>query len=361
MSSEILFSSVLFDRYDPDATLPAKFNRLLDRLDMGELVRGKTVAIKMHLGRNIGYSTIHPIYVKALVDKLKALNPALLYITDQETAGASNRGYTQEHLGVPVVDACGATERYFYEQDVAFKSFRRLDVAGHIRDADVMIDLSHVKGHGVCGFGGAVKNIAMGCVTTRTRQELHGLEGGLAWDKDLCTRCEACITNCNHYANAFTEDGDYEVNYHHCTFCQHCVRVCPTGAIQSTGNQYEDFQIGMALATKGVLDHFKPNHVVYINFLTHITIMCDCWGFTTPAVVPDIGVLAGYDVVAIERASLDMIKAENVLPAGLLKGTELDGKGHLFEQIHHKSPYIQLDRLEELGCGTQNYTITEVD
>ena len=81
-----------------------------------------------------------------------------------------------------------------------FKTFRNVDVAGYIHDADVLIDLSHVKGHGVCGFGGAVKNISMGCVSDRTRRQIHSLEGGLNWDSDKCIRCGVCVDNCNHSA-----------------------------------------------------------------------------------------------------------------------------------------------------------------
>ncbi len=360
MSAEILFSSVKFTRFDPDVTLPAKFGRLLDNLNLESTIKGKTVAIKMHLGRNIGYSTIHPIYVKLLVDKLKTYAPERMFITDQEVAGACNRGYSQEHLGVPVVDACGATERYAYEKSVDFKSFQNLGVAGHIHDADVMIDLSHVKGHGCCGFGGAVKNIAMGCVTQRTRQQIHALEGGILWDADKCTHCEQCVVNCNHNANSFQE-GQYKMNFHACTFCQHCVKVCPTNALTMTADNYEDFQTGMALATKGVLDTFAPEQVIYINFLTHITILCDCWGFTTPALVPDIGIMAGRDIVAIEKASLDAIKVENLNRDGLTQGMELSGKGHLFEQIHGKNPFIQLDRMVELGVGQLAYHVKEIE
>ena len=140
------------------------------------------------------------------------------------------------------------------------------------------------------------------------------------WDESLCSHCEACITSCNHGANSF-EDGKYTVFYHQCTTCQHCVKVCPTGAITLDAHNYTDFQTGMALCTRAVLDTFSPGSVFYINFLTNITAICDCWGISTPAVVPDIGIMAGTDIVAVERASLDAIKAENLLPAGVSQGS----------------------------------------
>lgn len=357
--SLVLFSSVKYDKYDSSVTLPAKFERLVDQMELEPVVKGKWTAIKMHLGRGIGYSTIHPLFIKILADKLKGYG-AKVFITDQETSGARNRGYTEEFLGVPIIPVCGTMGKYYYEKSVDFKTFKNVDVGGNIFDAEVMIDLSHVKGHGACGYGGACKNIAMGCVTDRTRQQIHGLEGGIAWNADLCTHCEMCVSSCNHHANKFNDNGEYEVFFHHCTFCHHCVKVCPTGAITKTSDKYEDFQTGMAVCTETVLKTFAPDHVFYINFLTNITALCDCWGLTTPSLVPDIGVMASKDIVAIERACIDAIKVENLLPDGVPQGYEIGTEGHLFQRLHGKDPYIQLNELEKRNLGTQNYKLEEI-
>lgn len=358
MNSKVFFSSVKFNKYDPSVTLPAKFERLLDNMNLEEAVKGKWTAIKMHLGRGIGYTTVHPLFVKTLVEKLKSYG-AKPYITDHIVTGAKDRGYTEAFLGAPIVPVCGVMDKYIYKKDIHFKSFRNVDIGGYIHDAEVLIDFSHVKGHGACGYGGACKNIAMGCVTDRTRQQIHSLEGGLVWDEGLCSHCEMCITSCNHHANSFDKAGKYSVFYHNCTTCQHCVKVCPNGAITLDTHNYTDFQTGMAICTETVLKTFEPGHVFYINFLTNITVMCDCWGFTTPPLVPDIGVMASTDLVAIERASLDAIKVENLIQDGLLEGMELGNEGHLFERIHGKNPYIQLDELEKLNLGSKKYILEE--
>lgn len=359
MDSKILFSSVSFDKYDHNATLPAKFERLIDEMDMQEVVKDKWTAVKMHLGRHIGYSTVPPLFIKILVDKLKSYG-AKVYITDQDVANAKVRGYGEDYLGVPIVPVCGVTGKYYYEKNVAFKSLTNVDIAGNIHDADVMIDLSHVKGHGVCGYGGAVKNIAMGCVTDRTRGQIHGLESGIEWDENACTHCELCISSCNHNANSFDEKGNYNVNNHRCTLCQHCVKVCPVSAMKMTDDRYEDFQEGMAICTEEVLKIFKPGHVFYINFLLSITAICDCWGFTTPSLVPDIGVMASKDIVAIEKACLDAIKFENLILSGIPEGHKLGNEGHLFERLHGRNPFIQLTELEKRGLGTLNYELIEI-
>ncbi|HBQ63986.1 MAG TPA: 4Fe-4S ferredoxin, partial [Clostridiales bacterium] len=231
---------------------------------------------------------------------------------------------------------------------------------GHIHDAQGLIDLSHVKGHGACGYGGACKNLAMGCVTDRTRSQIHHLEGGLVWEEDKCTHCSLCIESCNHKANSFSKDGRYQVFYHNCTFCQHCVKVCPQRAIRLDADRFDDFQTGMAICTEEILHCFPRDHVFYINFLTQITAVCDCWGLTTSSVVPDIGIMASRDLVAIERASIDAIRFENVLMNGIPKGHVLGNEGHLFQRLHNKDPYIQLNALEKRGLGRQEYELLAV-
>ena len=361
MPGKVLFSSMAYARYEAGQTLPAKFERMLKQSGLAEKVNGKKVAIKMHIGDGVTYSTIPPVFVRSLV-KFVQDSGAECFITDHYVyrRHPERRGYTADNLGCPVLDDCGYFGKYYYTKEVDFKSFRHVDVAGLIHDADFLIDFSHVKGHGACGYGGACKNISMGCVTDRTRHEIHGLEGGLLWDESKCVHCDKCIESCNHHANRFDDKGQYKVNYHNCTMCQHCAKVCPTKAITLDSHDYADFQQGMALCTKTVLDLFGPDNVFFINLLISITALCDCWGLTTPSLVPDIGVMASDDIVAIERASLDMIKYEDLIPQGVPKGHKMGDTGHLFQRLHGKDPYLQIKMLEDMGLGSQNYEITEI-
>jgi len=116
----------------------------------------------------------------------------------------------------------------------------------------------------------------------------------------------------------------------------------------------------MALCTQSVLAEFEPGCVYYINFLTNITAICDCWGMSTPSIVPDIGVMASADVIAVERASLDAIKVENFIRQGAPSDAEMGDTGHLLERLHGKNPYVQLEEMENLGLGSQEYEIKEV-
>ena len=229
-------------------------------------------------------------------------------------------------------------------------------------DADVFIDLAHVKGHGTCGFGGSLKNIAMGCVPRETRSKLHRLEGGLTIDRDKCVYCLKCFNSCPNEA-IWKDDKKKEITFffHNCTYCQHCVMICPENAISMEDRKFEDFSRGMAMVTGKFLKKFAPENLLFINFLTNITIYCDCWEFSTPSLVPDIGIVAGEDIAAIDTASLDMIKTENLLPSGLPKGRELlDVDGHLFEKIHAKDPYKMVTFLQEYYDCSAEYGVEEV-
>jgi uncharacterized Fe-S center protein len=361
MESTVYFSDMAYTKYEPGQTLPLRLKRQLEGSGLGDKLDGKSVCVKIHVGSNVGYSTIPPVFLRILSEFVQEHGGNCFFVDHYvEGRHPENRGYTRDSIGAPVLEACGHLGKYLYTHDVDYKTFKHVDMAGLVHDADFLINFSHVKGHGCCAYGGAVKNIAMGCVSDRTRHELHGLEGGLDWNKDLCTHCGACIESCNHIANSFDKDGNYQVNDHHCTLCQHCVKACPTGAISLTGKSYLDFQHGMALCTKTVLDTFAPGNVFYINLLTAITAMCDCWGITTPSLVPDIGLMSSWDIAAIETASVDAIKIENLIPQGVPEGYEMGATGHLFERLHGKDPYSQIGFLEKLGLGTAKYKLEMV-
>ncbi len=357
----VYFASSGVERLEERATLPAKFARMLDKFPLRGMVEGKTVAVKMHLGWKIVHTTIHPLFVGILVAKLKEAGGDV-FVTDapQDVRDAKRRGYTEETLGAPIVPVTGFRDKYFYSKKVDFRTLKEIQVAGEIHDTDVMIDLAHVKGHGHCAYGGACKNIAMGCVTAKTKLDIHAIGWGLQWDENLCTHCELCIRACRYGANKFDKENRYFIEYHDCVFCQHCVNACPQEAIKMDMGGYVDFQEAMALSTETVLKTFKPGSVLYINFLTNIAYICDCWGFSFPALVPDIGIMMSDDLVAIETASLKAIQTKNFIEGTLPKGRRLMKGKHLFEKIHRKDPYIQINALERRGLGTKKYRLVEI-
>ena len=365
MSSGIIFARYAPKTLEPKNSIGAKWERLLDALDLASVVKGRRTAIKMHLGGGVGFSNIHPFFVRRLVRKVREAGANEVFVCDGPAAvrSAVDRGYTSEVVGCPIVPVAGTKDTYFYTRpiDPPFLTLEKVHLAGEIVDADAMIDLSHLKGHGDCGFGGASKNLSMGCVTQATRRDLHGLEGGLEWDGEKCTGCRKCEENCPNGAVRFNDKGEFGVFYHNCKFCQHCVLICPEKALAMVGGKYKDFQRGMALTTSQVLKTFDPERVVFISFLIDVTIFCDCWGMTTPALVPDIGIVAGRDIVAMEQAALDLIRTEDLIPGALPEAYELADTGHLFERIHRKDPCVVVECLAELGHGSREYELNEID
>lgn len=364
MASIVYFASTAVNRLDGSATLPAKFYRMLTRFNLNEIVKDKKVAIKMHLGNKLGYTTIHPLFVKILVDTLKEAGSAEVFITDGSLTfkGAKERGYTEEVLGVKLIPAAGENDDYFYSVAVDYMTLKEIQIGGNVADADVLINLAHAKGHGDCGYGGAIKNLGMGCVTAKTRTDLHALEGGLTWLEEKCTHCQLCIKACRFNALKFDKDNRLSVFYHHCTYCRHCVIACPEKAIKLDKSAFKYFQEGLALATIEVLKMFDTNQVLHINFLLNITPLCDCWGFSTANIVPDIGIMASTDIVAVEQATLDAIKTENFIKGSLPYPLILHRHGkHLFEKIHQKDPFVQVQSLAEKGYGQREYQLIEIE
>jgi uncharacterized Fe-S center protein len=202
----------------------------------------------------------------------------------------------------------------------------------------------------------------MGCVDGHTRGQLHSLEGGIDWDAEACTLCGRCVEACDTGAIRLDKDKKHiSIFFHHCRFCRHCVLACPTGAlVMRDPNQFKQFQHGMALATKTVLNSFDPSRVLHINLLTNITMFCDCWGMSSANLVPDIGLMASHDIVAIETATLDAIKVEDFIPGTTIAGRQLGPGKHLWEQIHGKDPYVQPRALQRRGLGTSRYRLIEV-
>ena len=286
------------------------------------------------------------------------------FVTDtpKGIAGARERGYTREVLGAELVPVAGPDDKNFEVRRTDFRSLDTVSLAGNVVHADAMIVLSHGKGHGHSGFGGAIKNIAMGCVDEPTRKKIHRLmESTFVIDHEKCARCMLCRDNCPNGAITLDKHGKIDIFDHHCKYCMHCQLACPNKAITIDQGGYRYFQRGMALTVREVLAALKPQNVFYVTVLLAVTPFCDCWGMTTPSIVPDIGILAGQSIVAVETALLDLIKAEDFIAGSLVPPMKRTGAGHLLQQIHGKDPYIQIEECTAVGLGDRAYQVEMVE
>lgn len=362
MARKVFFASAHLPRLAAEASLPYKYARMIERANFGKRFANKRVCIKMHLGGGSGIYTLHPFFVRTVVDAIKSVG-GHPFVTDGTWAfyEAYKRGYTHEVLGCPLLPAAGVADKYVYSEHVGYETLETVELCGNVVDSDALLVLSHGKGHGHSGFGGAIKNIAMGCVSGRTRGGIHGLMGGtFEWDGELCTHCHQCRDNCPTGAISFDKQGRFSLSEHHCRYCMHCVSACPVQGIKIDQSRYRHFQMGMAWAVKKCLAHFDKQAVYFVTVLNNITPLCDCWGWSTQPLVPDIGAIAGDDIVAVEQAALDLIGSGQYIPGTLPDQMKISSKGHLFQRVHAKNPYVQVECCAELKLGKPEYELVQV-
>jgi uncharacterized Fe-S center protein len=358
--STVYFADAKVRKLDRDASLPAKFRRLLESLDMGHQLKDKSVMIKMHVGSGIGYTTIHPLFVRLLADYVKECG-GRPFITDVCGLDAK-RGYTQEVTGCPFYPATGVKDSSFIVREVPEGyGLKELQIGRVVQDADFLITFSHAKGHGNCAYGGAIKNLAMGFLTGKSRTDVHmTVSARPYWQREKCRFCRLCVKNCRCNAITLDKKNGMYIEFHTCYYCMRCVAVCPTGALTLDEGNYISFQRALALSAKTILDLFR-GETCHINVILNVTPFCDCLGFSSPSIIPDVGIAASRDVVALEEATLDLMRKQKYIDRSLPGHLKLHSrKGHILQRIWGKNPYIQVMEAEKLGLGDREYTLKEV-
>ncbi|MHA1914785.1 MAG: DUF362 domain-containing protein [Promethearchaeota archaeon] len=371
--SKVYFGSVQHGKLNMFASFAAKVDKITEMLiEQTKIEKKNKVAIKMHLGFRDGYQTIPVFFVRRIVEAIKKTG-AYPFITDNPTAvyNAVNRGYTQETCGCPLIPTAGVKDGYITPVEINFKGIKTLDLGGVLKDADVLIDLSHAKGHGACGYGGAIKNLALGGYSGPSRwMKIHGIsQVDKYWDKEKGSpeHAQKLVEACPYGALRYEKVGKNLIrNYHDCHQCFTCLEMDSSiGAVKVPRESYSAFQEMMAIASNKVLETFKPEKVFFLNFLMQITTYCDCVGTGQPSVVNDIGVVGSKDIVAIETATLDLIKKEGLIESMIppfLKHADVNKDSHPFTILHgpYKDPYEAVRFLEKLGKGTSNYELVEI-
>ncbi|HTO22954.1 MAG TPA: DUF362 domain-containing protein, partial [Spirochaetia bacterium] len=238
MPSTVYYGSPRQARLDAKETLPAKLDLILERLKLRERVKDETVVIKMHTGTNIGYSTVHPVFVRKVVKAIKD-GGGRPYVADVtwDAKGAEERGYSSETLGCPVYAAAGPDDKYCYEHERPFKNIKTWRVAGLIQDASFLVNLAHAKGHPSCGYGGVFKNLALGCMVGSTRSAMHDtMQFDRYWWADKCDDAGRAriVAACPHSALVEDKNNPKELHLHpeQCNQCGRCLEVAPAGSLK---------------------------------------------------------------------------------------------------------------------------------
>ncbi|MFX1513657.1 MAG: DUF362 domain-containing protein [Promethearchaeota archaeon] len=373
-TSKVFFGSIQHGNVGRFANFTAKVDKVVEMLDFSTIEENDKVAVKMHLGFNDGFQTVPVFFVRRIVEAIKKVG-GWPFVTDNPTAvyNAAYRGYTQETCGCPLIPIAGVKDGYTYEKKINYRNVETLDMCGVLQDADVLINLTHAKGHNACSFGGAIKNIAIGGYKGPHRwNKIHGVETSIPfWDAEKCSpeHAKKLVLSCPYKQMRYDEENHkLTIPFGLCNQCFECLEADKdVGCLELTQAHFSAFQELMAINAKQVLDTFDDKKKFFISFLLEITAMCDCWGITQPCVVNDIGVLASRDIIAIETATLDLIAKEGLLEKNIppfFKHANLNPNAdlHPFQRLHGpmKDPYLTVQFAEKLGLGSSEYELVEV-
>jgi len=307
MPSEVYFSKAQMRKLESAESLPNKVPVLMEKAGVKNIIKeGEMVAIKIHLGRIGGYRSIRPSFVRKVVDVVRSLG-GRPFVTDTwglvHLDDAVYNGYTYATINAPVIPTNGIKENDFRTVKIDGLQLKEVKVAGNLYDADVLVNFAHAKGHGSSGFGGLIKNLAIGGTVKEIRRREHSLER--------------------------EEEGARK------------------------------FQEAMADVVKAVLEN-KWGKAIHMSYIMDVTEHCDCPPWSTTPIVPDIGLAVSQDIVALERATLDLINEAPAIPYSIAEKYEFKPGENKFLKIHGRDPYIQVRAAEKLGLGSSDYRLIEV-
>jgi hypothetical protein len=326
MPSKVIFSENLSKEF-------------LSKLEKEMPFKNETVAIKLHMGEPKNPNHLKAEEVKNFVDLLKKKDcKPFLFDTTVAYSGkrhsaegylevAALNGFTKEKVGCPIV--IGDKDFEIVKGKIEYQ------IPKEICNVSVLV-LTHVKGHPCTSIGASIKNLGMGCVTKKTKSEIH--DSAKPVYVGNCKLCGTCVENCPVDAIKLDKLLLKRPIFLGCWGCSNCTLVCPQKALKP---KVATFDFLLAEAAKSAISKFKK--VYYVNFLVRMAERCDCENKELKPVIKDIGILASSDILAIEKASYDLIIEKN--------GRDV------FKELNKKSFEQQLKAAEELEMGDPNYIL----
>jgi len=366
--SKVYFSDL---RTSVKENLPSKLKRLMQSAGINDVVADRNLAaIKLHFGEKGNTAFIRPLLIRAIVEQINELG-ASPFLTDANTLYAGSRGDSVDHLKTaiengfvysvvkaPVIIADGirgaSSSKVKVDQEIIKSAYIGKDIV----ESDVLVSVAHFKGHELSGFGGTIKNVGMGCAARKGKLEQHS-DLSPKVKKKKCVGCGDCVQHCAHEAISLKED-KAKIDQKKCVGCGECILICPNGAIDVQWNaDIPLFQKKMAEYTLAVLKG-KEGKTFFLNFLTDITPACDCYGHSDAPIVPDIGIVASKDPVAIDQASVDLVNQQTGISGSYLTRCTEPGEDK-FRGVYPKIDWtIQLDHAEQIGIGSRNYELVVI-
>ena len=354
-----------------------KLQRLIRSAGIGEIdMEKKLVAIKLHFGEPGNLTYLRPNYAKAVADVVKELG-GVPFLTDCNTLYPGRRKNALEHIesayengfspfstGCQVIIGDGLRGNDDVEVPVAGGEYvEKAKIGRAIMDADVFISLSHFKGHEMTGFGGAIKNIGMGCGSRAGKKEQHS-NGKPVINADACRGCKRCLHECANNGLHFDEaTRKMQVVTENCVGCGRCVGACNFDAIAFANDAAtKELNCRMAEYTKAVIDGRPGFHILLVM---DISPNCDCHPENDAPILPDIGMFCSFDPLALDQACVDACLRQQPLPGSQLydnmhKEGFCDHHDH-FENSTPESEYKTcLAHAEKIGIGSREYELIEM-
>ena len=378
MASKVYFTNL---RTNPNGNLLQKLERMVKTAGFEKIdFKDKYVAIKIHFGEYGNMAYIRPNYAAVIVNLIKKLG-GKPFLTDSNTLYTGSRSNAVDHLHTamvngfnPIATGCDV----IIADGLRGKDERIVDVQGAycpepkigaaIAEADIVISLTHFKGHEQAGFGGALKNLGMGSGSVAGKLDMHSTAQPKV-NTDQCTGCKICEKHCAHDA-IHVIDKKATIDYDKCVGCGQCVALCKNGAAVM-GSEESGIVLNCKIDeyAKAVLKD-KPNF--HVSFIMNVSPECDCWAHNDAAIIPDLGMACSFDPVALDQACADLVNAAPVLmtPNELHdKEEENHHECHCHEHHHddkfrllHPNTNWQagLRYAEEIGMGTREYELIKL-
>lgn len=351
-------------------TLQQKLARLLKKAGMGQIdFQKKYTAIKIHFGEPGNLAYLRPNYAKTVADFVKELG-GKPFLTDCNTLYVGGRKNALDHLEsaylngfspfstgchILIADGLKGTDEALVPVEGG-EYVKEAKIGQAIMDADVFITLNHFKGHEATGFGGALKNIGMGCGSRAGKMEMHSA-GKPSVDQKLCIGCGMCSRICAHEAAVVT-DKKASIDHNKCVGCGRCIGVCPQDAVLPASDESNDIlNCKIAEYSKAVISG-RPHF--HISLVVDVSPYCDCHAENDVPIVPDVGMFASFDPVALDVACADAVNKQPPIPGSMLDTSEHKDCDH----FHAVSPTTNwkscIDHAVKIGLGNRDYELIEV-
>ena len=367
MASKVYFTNM---RVRGDENLTEKLKRLVKKAGIEQIdFRDRFVAIKMHFGEKGNLAYLRPNYAKAIVDVVKKLGGkpfvtdcSTLYVGARKNALdhleiAYEHGFNPFSLGCHVLIGDGLKGTDEVAVPIHGEYVKNALIGRKIVDADIVISLTHFKGHEGTGFGGALKNLGMGCGSSAGKAEMHETEKP-AVNGAACVGCGVCARNCAHDAIHVVEK-KANIDYAKCKGCGRCIGVCPTKAMRPGQEK------GCEMLSRRVAEYayavVKDKPSFHISLAIDISPFCDCYGSNDAPILPDVGMFASFDPVAIDQACADLCNREKPFADSLLGEKRPVPGVDFFHALHPDTNWeAGIEQAEKIGLGSKAYELMEM-